>query len=49
LIVIGAIGHRRVAWLLQELSRVGTSKSGLSRWLKDVAEKAPARRRSSRS
>ena len=43
LAVIGAIGYRRVAWLLQELFRVSTSKSTLSRWMKDVAEELPSK------
>jgi hypothetical protein len=43
LTVIGAIGYRRVAWLLQELFRVCTSKSSLARWVKDVAEQLPSK------
>jgi hypothetical protein len=43
LIVIGAIGYRRAAWLLEELFRVSTSKSSLSRWVKDVAQKLPTK------
>jgi len=42
LTVIGAIGYRRVAWLLQELFRVSTSKSALARWIKDVASQLPS-------
>ncbi|MFH0946789.1 MAG: transposase [Planctomycetota bacterium] len=43
LAVIGAIGYRRVAWLLQELFRVCTSKSALARWVKDVAAQLPSK------
>lgn len=43
LVVIGAIGYRRVAWLLQELFRVTTSKSSLARWVKEVASLLPSR------
>ena len=43
LTVIGAIGYRRVAWLLQELFRVSTSKSALARWVKDVASQLPSK------
>jgi hypothetical protein len=43
LIVIGAIGYRRAAWLLWELFRVSTSKSALARWVKDVASKLPSK------
>lgn len=43
LTVIGAIGYRRVAWLLQELFRVTTSKSALARWVKDVASQLPSK------
>lgn len=43
LVVIGAIGYRRVAWLLQQLFRVTTSKSSLARWVKEVAATLPSR------
>jgi hypothetical protein len=43
IIVIGAIGYRRAAWLLQELFRVSTSKSALARWVKDVASQLPSK------
>lgn len=43
LIVIGAIGYRRAAWLLKALFQVGTSKSSLARWVKDVASKLPSK------
>src|SRR6266850_404177 len=39
----GSIGYRRASWLLQELFRVQTSKSTLSRWVKDVAAQLPSR------
>lgn len=42
LIVIGAIGYRRVAWLLRELFCICVSKSSLSRWVKDVAGQLPS-------
>ncbi len=42
LIVIGAIGYRRAAWLLEVLFKVSTSKSTLSRWVKDVASELPS-------
>jgi len=41
LIVIGAIGYRRSAWLLKALFQVATSKSALARWVKDVASELP--------
>jgi hypothetical protein len=43
LVVIAAIGYRRVEWLLQELFQVSTSKSALARWVKDVAGKLPTK------
>lgn len=43
LTVIGAIGYRRVEWLLKELFQVLTSKSSLARWVKDVASKLPSK------
>ncbi|MHC4406927.1 MAG: transposase [Planctomycetota bacterium] len=43
LIVIGAIGYRRAAWLLKALFQVCTSKSSLARWVKDVASRLPSR------
>jgi hypothetical protein len=42
LTVIAAVGYRRVAWLLQELFRVSTSKSTLARWIKEVAHDLPS-------
>lgn len=42
LIVIGAIGYRRASWLLGALFQVRTSKSALSRWVKDVANELPS-------
>ena len=42
LIVIGAIGYRRAAWLLDVLFKISTSKSTLSRWVKDVASELPS-------
>ena len=42
LVVIGSIGYRRVAWLLQEVFKVATSKSTLSRWVKEVAAGLPS-------
>lgn len=43
LIVIGAIGYRRAAWLLRELFQVSTSKSALARWVKEVASQIPSK------
>lgn len=43
LVVIGAIGYRRAAWLLQELFRISTSKSSLARWVKEVASQLPSK------
>ena len=43
LIVIGSIGYRRASWLLGELFRIETSKSTLSRWVKEVAAQLPSR------
>jgi hypothetical protein len=42
LVVIGSIGYRRVAWLLEEIFKVATSKSTLSRWVKEVAAGLPS-------
>jgi len=43
LIVIGAVGYRRAAWLLQQLFVISVSKSSLARWVKDVASKLPSK------
>ena len=43
LVVIGAIGYRRVTWLLKELFQVDTTKSSLARWVKDVAAQLPSK------
>lgn len=43
LIVIGAIGYRRAAWLLKALFQVTTSKSSLARWVKDEASNLPSK------
>lgn len=43
LIVIGAVGYRRAAWLLEELFRLAVSKSALARWVKDVANRLPSK------
>ena len=42
LIVVGSIGYRRAAWLLEEIFKVSTSKSTLSRWVKEVAAELPS-------
>jgi len=43
LIVIGAIGYRRAAWLLDALFQVSISKSSLGRWIKEEAERLPSK------
>lgn len=42
LIVVGAMGYRRAAWLLRELFQVSVSKSSLARWVQDVADQLPS-------
>jgi hypothetical protein len=41
LLVIGGIGYRRVAWLMEVLFHVNTSKSSLQRWVGEVASDLP--------
>jgi hypothetical protein len=42
LVIIAGIGYRRVAWLLQQLFHVETSKSALHRWVEEVASQLPS-------
>ena len=41
LLVIGGIGYRRVAWFMEVLFHVNTSKSSLQRWVGEVASELP--------
>jgi hypothetical protein len=41
LLVIGGIGYRRVAWIMEVLFHVNTSKSSLQRWVGEVASELP--------
>lgn len=41
LVIIAGIGYRRVAWLLEQLFHVETSKSALHRWVEEVASELP--------
>lgn len=42
LLVVAGIGYRRVAWLLEHLFHVQTSKSALHRWVEEVASELPS-------
>jgi transposase-like protein len=42
LVIIAGIGYRRVAWLLEQLFHVQTSKSALHRWVEEVAKELPS-------
>jgi hypothetical protein len=42
LLVIAGMGYRRVAWLLEVLFHVQTSKSALQRWVGEVASTVPS-------
>jgi transposase len=42
LVVVAGIGYRRVAWLLEHLFHVQTSKSALHRWVEEVASELPS-------
>lgn len=42
LVIIAGIGYRRVAWLLEQLFHVQTSKSALHRWVEEVATELPS-------
>lgn len=42
LLVIGAIGYRRAAWLLEVLFHVNITKSSLHRWVESVASQLPS-------
>jgi hypothetical protein len=42
LLVIAGMGYRRVAWLMEVLFHVSTSKSSLQRWVSEVASDLPS-------
>jgi transposase-like protein len=42
LLVIAGMGYRRVAWLMEVLFHVSTSKSSLQRWVGEVASDLPS-------
>jgi hypothetical protein len=41
LLVIAGMGYRRVAWLMEALFHVSTSKSSLQRWVGEIASELP--------